>query len=139
MSATLTKVFNDGRSVPVLAFGTGESYLSFSLRPLLISTATAHYNRECSEAILLALKKGFRFVDTANGYENEASVGKALKAWDGKRDDLYICSKWGWTNPPLVQHDPEAELKHSLRQMGLTCLDLCKSINQLRDPEDGLG
>ena len=73
----------------------------------------------------MALQKGFLHIDTAHGYGNEESVKQALNEWGGKREDVFICSKWGWSEPDHT-HDPEVELRESLDKMGLGYLDLCE-------------
>jgi diketogulonate reductase-like aldo/keto reductase len=40
-----------------------------------------------------ALETGYRLIDTAASYENEASVGKALKLSGIPRDELFITTK----------------------------------------------
>ena len=48
------------------------------------------------KAITNALDNGYRHIDTAFAYDNEAAIGKALKKWfdkGGKREDLFITSK----------------------------------------------
>ena len=48
-----------------------------------------------------------------------------MKKWGGKREDVFICSKWGWSDPD-GEHDPEMELKQSLERIGVEDLDLCE-------------
>lgn len=44
-------------------------------------------------AVLDALKMGVRHIDTAHAYQNERSVGKAVKASDIPREEIWITSK----------------------------------------------
>jgi diketogulonate reductase-like aldo/keto reductase len=45
------------------------------------------------DTILEALNMGYRHIDTASVYENEASVGEAIRQSGIKREDLFITSK----------------------------------------------
>lgn len=45
------------------------------------------------DAILEALKMGYRHIDTASVYENEESVGEAIRQSGIKREELFITSK----------------------------------------------
>lgn len=44
-------------------------------------------------SVLMALKSGYRHIDTAEGYQNEASVGRAIKDSGIKREDIFVTSK----------------------------------------------
>lgn len=44
---------------------------------------------ECEEAVLQAIKTGYRLIDTAAAYENEAAVGRAIKRLRQARRPLY--------------------------------------------------
>lgn len=45
------------------------------------------------ESTLAALKAGYRHIDTALVYENEESIGKAIKDSEIKREELFIVTK----------------------------------------------
>lgn len=71
-----------------------------------------------------ALKTGFRHIDTAAAYGNEADIGRALK-WaftEGivKREDVYITTKL-WN---ADKEDVEKSLKASLEKLQLDYVDL---------------
>ena len=57
---------------------------------------------ECKQAVLNAIKTGYRLIDTAAVYMNEEAVGVAIKeAIDTglvKREDLFITTKLWWSN-----------------------------------------
>lgn len=59
----------------------------------------SHPSEEVERIIKLAIEIGYRLVDTASFYNNEAPIGKALKEIfeEGrvKREDLFIISKVG--------------------------------------------
>lgn len=46
-----------------------------------------------NEAIKCALENGYRLIDTAAAYGNEASVGKAIRERGIRREDVFITSK----------------------------------------------
>jgi diketogulonate reductase-like aldo/keto reductase len=47
----------------------------------------------CIEAVAHALRTGYRHIDTAQMYENEAEVAAGLKASGVRRDDVFLTSK----------------------------------------------
>jgi len=44
-------------------------------------------------AILFALRNGYRHIDTARGYGNEPSVGNAVRDCEIKRKEIFVTSK----------------------------------------------
>jgi diketogulonate reductase-like aldo/keto reductase len=74
---------------------------------------------ECESAVRMALELGYRHIDTAQAYGNEASVGKALRDSGVPRDQVFITTKF------YPGHaDPLAEAEQSLRRLGVDQLDL---------------
>lgn len=49
--------------------------------------------QECIEAVGTALDVGYRHIDTAQFYENEAEIGDAIAAYNVSRDNLFITTK----------------------------------------------
>ena len=47
--------------------------------------------KECEEVVKLALKIGYRHIDTAEMYKNEKEIGKAIKIFPSS--ELFITSK----------------------------------------------
>lgn len=47
----------------------------------------------CKEAVTVALEHGYRLIDTATMYQNEADVGEALKEGSKSTEGIYIVSK----------------------------------------------
>jgi diketogulonate reductase-like aldo/keto reductase len=74
---------------------------------------------ECVNAVRWALELGYRHIDTAQAYGNEASVGRALEESGVARDDVFITTKF---MPRSA--DPVAEAEQSLRRLGLDHVDL---------------
>lgn len=102
-------VLNNGGEIPALGFGTSLSD-----------------NGKTREAVKAAVEVGFRHLDAAERYRNEAEVGAALKELcaDGtvRRDELFVTTKL-WNN----NHRPERvkpALQASLGRLGLDTVDL---------------
>jgi diketogulonate reductase-like aldo/keto reductase len=106
----VTFPLNNGRgAIPALGFGTS------------LSDRT-----KTREAVKAAVQVGFRHLDAAERYRNEAEVGAALKELfaDGtvRRDELFVTTKL-WNN----NHRPErvkSALQASLHRLGLDTVDL---------------
>lgn len=48
---------------------------------------------QCEEAVVQALQAGYRMIDTAAAYENEESVGRAIKRSGIPRSDIFVTTK----------------------------------------------
>jgi 2,5-diketo-D-gluconate reductase A len=73
----------------------------------------------CVNAVRAALELGYRHIDTAQVYGNEASVGQALRDSGLPRDEVFITTKF------YPGHkDPVAEAEQSLRRLGIDQVDL---------------
>ncbi|KDR09443.1 hypothetical protein L798_00664, partial [Zootermopsis nevadensis] len=81
---------------------------------------------ELEAALEAALEAGYRHIDTAYVYENEAAIGRVLAKWLNsgkvKREELFIVTKL----PPAGNHPDRVEkyLKRSLDNLGLDYVDL---------------
>ena len=74
------------------------------------------------DSIIEALKAGYRHIDTAAMYRNEASVGKAVKECGLKREDIFVTSKvW---NKNRGYEKTLAAFEKTLATMELDYLDL---------------
>ena len=73
----------------------------------------------CVNAVRWALELGYRHIDTAQAYGNEASVGKALRESGVPRNEVFITTKFY----PGHQ-DPVIEAEASLRRLGVDQVDL---------------
>merc|ERR1712086_792257 len=76
---------------------------------------------ETSNAVKWALEAGYRMIDTARMYRNEASVGDGIKDAGIPREELWIQSKLDTSNHGYKQ--TIASVKASIKQMGLKYLD----------------
>jgi diketogulonate reductase-like aldo/keto reductase len=97
------RVLADGRQMPILGLGVWQ-----------VPDGAA-----CVNAVRWALELGYRHLDTAQAYENEASVGRALRESGVPRDEVFITTKF---HPGRT--DPVAEAEQSLRRLGLDYVDL---------------
>ena len=77
---------------------------------------------ECQKAVEDALEAGYRAIDTAASYGNEAAVGAAIKACGLPREDLFITTKL-WAEDASEAGAYRA-VKRSLELLGLETLDL---------------
>lgn len=76
---------------------------------------------ETYNAVKWALEQGYRMVDTAQMYQNEASVGSAIKDSGIPRKELWIQSKL--TTDEHGYHRTIEAVKTSIKKMGLEYLD----------------
>lgn len=77
---------------------------------------------ECERCVLEALSLGYRLIDTASAYHNEAAVGTAVKLSGIPREELFITTKL-WVQDSGYNGTKKA-VETSLRKMGLDYLDL---------------
>lgn len=92
-----------GGEIPVLGLGTWQSEGS-----------------DAELAVSTALQLGYRHVDTATGYGNEAQVGRALATRGIDRDDVFLTTKL----PPDHADRVRRTLTESLVALGTDHLDL---------------
>lgn len=83
-------------------------------------------DEKTAEVVANGIKQGYRLIDTAQVYGNEAGTGegirRGLKENNLKREDLFITSKV-WNNH-LTYDETIAEFNDSLYKLGLDYLDL---------------
>src|SRR6187402_2838996 len=97
---------NNGIKMPLLGFGT------YLLRDGL----------ECEQAVLNALNIGYRLIDTAAAYQNEESVGRAIKKSNVKREEMFVTTKFVPTDIGYEKAKRACEV--SLKKIGLDYIDL---------------
>jgi diketogulonate reductase-like aldo/keto reductase len=96
---------NDDHTMPVIGLGVGE-----------LSDA------ETEAAVSAALEAGYRLIDTAAAYGNEAAVGRAIASSGVPREELFVTTKLA-TEDQGFQSSQNA-LKASLERLGLDYVDL---------------
>lgn len=107
MSAlTETLTLANGNQIPTVGFGTW-----------LLAEGD-----ECYHAVAEALRVGYRHIDTARAYHNEASVGRAVRDSGIARGEVYVTSKL----PAEAKSYPQAvaEFETTMDEIGLDYLDL---------------
>lgn len=77
---------------------------------------------ECTQAVRQALDVGYRHIDTATAYENEAAVGQALRDSDVPREQIHLTTKVWWDR--LEPNAMRQSLEDSLRALGTEQVDL---------------
>ena len=100
-----TITLHDQTTIPQLGFGV------FQVPP-----------DQTAKTVLNALEVGYRHIDTAQMYANEAGVGEAIATSGIPRDDLYVTTKLnnGFHRPD----DARRSLDESLARLGLDQVDL---------------
>jgi len=78
--------------------------------------------QECERAVVDAIRTGYRLIDTAASYMNEAAVGKGLKASGVAREQLFVTSKL-WVQDTGYERTQLA-IDQSLKRLQLDYLDL---------------
>lgn len=104
-SAVPSIVLNDGNVIPQLGFGV-----------FLVP------DDEVSQAVTAALEAGYRSIDTAAVYGNEAGTGRAIREFGLPRDEIYVTSKV-WNADQGFDSTLRA-FDASLERLGLEYLDL---------------
>ena len=99
-----TRALSDGNRIPLLGLGVWQ----------------VDDDRECVDAVRWALELGYRHIDTAQAYGNEASVGQGLRESGVPRDEIFVTTKFY----PGRRGDPAAEAERSLERLGLEYVDL---------------
>jgi diketogulonate reductase-like aldo/keto reductase len=77
---------------------------------------------QCAESVATALDAGYRHVDTAQVYGNEAAVGRGIAAAAVPREEVFLATKV-WIDA-LGYDDVLASVEESLDRLGVDSLDL---------------
>ncbi len=105
VSTVPTLTLNDGNEIPQLGFGV------FQIPP-----------SDTAESVRTALDVGYRHIDTAEMYRNEAGVGEAIRAAGLSRDEVFITSKL--SNACHHPDDAREAFEHTLSTLGTEYVDL---------------
>ena len=98
------KILNNGVKMPVLGLGVYKS------------------GEDTKQAVLDALAAGYRHIDTATLYKNEALVGEAIRESGIPREEIFITTKL-WNDDMRSGKQMEA-IEHSLKLLGTDYVDL---------------
>lgn len=104
-AAIPTVTLNDDNTMPVIGLGVGE-----------LSDA------ETEQAVLAAIEAGYRLIDTAAAYGNEAAVGRAIVQSGVPREELFVTTKLAVEE--LGFQAAQNALKASLERLALDYVDL---------------
>lgn len=80
-------------------------------------------DEDTEKAVLAALKAGYRLLDTAAVYGNEAGVGRAIKANGIPREEIFVTTKL-WIQRENGYENTKKALENSLTRLGLDYVDL---------------
>lgn len=95
---------NTGAQIPAIGFGTWQD-------------AEAQ-----EQAVITAIKAGYKHIDTAHIYGTEEAVGKGIKQSGISRDQIFITTKL-WNNAHHPDDVPK-QLDASLKALGVDYIDL---------------
>ena len=99
-------ILNNGVSVPPVGYGV-----------FRMTDAAA-----CEEAVVEAIRAGYRLIDTAAAYGNEEAVGRAIRRSEVPREELFVTTKL-WI-PDISYEGAKRGFAASLERLGLDYLDL---------------
>ena len=106
MSQQKSNSVPDHSGMPALGFGTWQN----------------DDPEQCTESVRTALDVGYRHVDTAQMYDNEAAVGEGIEAASVDREDVFLATKV-WIDQ-LAHDDVLSSTEASLDRLGTDYLDL---------------
>ena len=76
MTETPTVMLANGVAMPAIGFGTSPMG-----------------DAEAEQAVAAALRAGYRLIDTAENYRNEAGVGRGIRSSGVDRDEIFVTTK----------------------------------------------
>ncbi|KAG6809711.1 hypothetical protein H0H92_015046 [Tricholoma furcatifolium] len=96
-----TVKLNDGNEIPAIGFGSG----------------SVNKGRDATDLVARAIESGFSHIDTAQAYQNEESVGVAIRESGLARDALFVTTKY-------KSGGYREAFNESLHKLGLKYVDL---------------
>ncbi|KAK9254946.1 NADP-dependent oxidoreductase domain-containing protein [Lipomyces tetrasporus] len=109
-STVMTFTLPSGATMPVPGFGTGTKWYK---------SGDPTIDRNVVDALVSALKVGYRHIDGAEVYGTEAEIGVAIKESGIPRDQIFVTGK---IFPKIA--NPRAAFEETLKLMQLDYLDL---------------
>jgi diketogulonate reductase-like aldo/keto reductase len=77
---------------------------------------------QCAESVRIALEAGYRHVDTAQAYDNEAAVREGLERASVPREEVFVATKLSTRN--LGRADVIQTARESADRLGVEVIDL---------------
>jgi len=106
----------DTQSVPLLPLGGGEEIPQLGFGVFQVPP------EDTAEVAMRALATGYRHIDTAAAYQNEAGVGQAIRAAGLDREEVFVTTKC--FNDDQGYEEAKHALRNSLDQLEMTHVDL---------------
>lgn len=98
-------VMRNGKTIPCIGYGTYKTS-----------------EEEVYDAVIAAIKAGYRHIDTAAFYKNEAGVGRAVRECGVPREEIFVTSKvW---NTDRGYENTKRAFAESMERLGLEYMDL---------------
>ena len=98
-------LLSNGKTIPSLAYGTW-----------LIK------NEDAGKCVEIALRNGYRHIDTAQAYGNEVGIGEGIRASGLPREEIYITTK---VMAEIKNYKKaKASIDESLKKLGVDYIDL---------------
>ena len=119
-----TIALSNGMAHPAIGFGTYKVGFIPASASAAVANQAQGVERTAQECVEDALQVGYRFLECAEFYGNEAEVGKAIAASKIPREELFLVSKV-WTT--TIEQGPEAvtaQLEKTLKDLGTDYIDL---------------
>lgn len=104
-SLTDSFTMHNGKTIPCIGYGTYKTS-----------------EEEVYDAVIAAIKAGYRHIDTAAFYKNEAGVGRAVRECGVPREDIFVTSKV-WNTDRGYENTKKA-FAESMERLGLEYMDL---------------
>jgi 2,5-diketo-D-gluconate reductase A len=101
-----TVTLNNGIAMPITGYGVYQ----------------IQDRQECKRCVIDAIETGYRLIDTAASYMNEAAVGEGIESSGLPREQLFVTSKL-WVQDVGYERTKQA-IDESLRRLQLDYLDL---------------
>lgn len=104
-SLTDSFTMHNGKTIPCIGYGTYKTS-----------------EEEVYDAVIAAIKAGYRHIDTAAFYKNEAGVGRAVRECGVPREEIFVTSKV-WNTDRGYENTKKA-FAESMERLGLEYMDL---------------
>jgi len=103
--ASMKIIEANGARIPAIGFGT------WTLK-----------DGDCTDMVARAIDAGYRHIDTAAMYANEAAVGEGIRRSGIARDELFVTTKVWWAD--IASGDLQRSAAESIDKLGIGAVDL---------------